>query len=189
MVDDDEVDELDSDSDYDDYDDLDLDDGSEDGEIVEVFPSGNGGAVQKDRFASVSEDEVDDSVFNVRKSAPARQVAGNGSAATSKAHKAEEEEESDSRYGLSKKPTSTWRPRKLTHTSLPRRNDPASDDSDSDDSVVALDRRPLASKDSAKPTKEKKAGSKPKLDPKDRQAFWAAKGQNAVIDFVDSDED
>ena len=183
MVDDDEVDEFDSDSDF--ADDMDMDDdasGSEEGEIVETFPNGKAGRVQqKDRFASVSEDEEEneETVFNVP----------NTTANGKKGKVEEDEEEVESRYGLGKKPTSTYRPPKLSHSSLLYRNDPGGDSSDSDDSIVAIETPARVSTKGKSRGRDGDEGDKPKLDPKDRQAFWAAKGQNQVIDFVDSDDE
>lgn len=180
MVEDGEVDEFDSDSDF--GDDADMDDGSEEGEIVETFANGRSAVQTKDRFASVSEDEHEDEegVFNASKPGSSRESSGSGGG-DSKGKKGHvEDEEDDSRYGLSRKPTSTYRPPKLSHTSLPHRDE---DSSDSDDSIVAI-----ATPAKAR-AKAKKSQKKPKLDPKDRQAFWAAKGQNQVIDFVDSESD
>ena len=144
VVDDDEVDQSDSDSESDEQD-MDLED---DPPVVEHFPNGKGGVkrVEKNRFNSVSEDEeIVDFI------------------------ESKEEEESETRYGMKRKPIKPIRPLQSV--------DVQGSASDSDDSIVAFD---------TPQTKTVKRGPK-RVNSADRQAFWRAKAQPTVYVVSDSD--
>lgn len=164
MVNDDEVDELDSDSESDEQDmqldgeseDDGDDSGEEEGEIVESFPNGTNGigsAPRRSRYMSVSEDDEVLEQF-------AREFDPNH----------EEEEETETRYGINKTKTKkSQRP-----NAGPRENGSGSV-SDSDDSIVALDAPP-------------RSQTKPTVTRQDRRAFWAAKAQPTVHVISSDDE-
>lgn len=146
MVDDAEVDELES---SDSEIDNQLYDSYEEGEIVETFPNGRGGVgrMPANRFASVSEDEEEH--YN---SARANT-------------RGQDQSPVESRYAIAK-PQSSWKPPIQQPT----------DQSDSDESIIAID---------TPPPEAKKARRVPRAE---RAAFWQAKAQNQVVEVSDSDE-
>lgn len=153
MVDDDEVDELDSsDSDNDNN-----DDDYEDGEIVEAFPNGRGsvGRSAANRFASVSEDEKEQFNDGAQRDSPAT----NGKAKSPV----------ESRYAIKK-----------TKPNQQSRQLGSKVESDSDDSVIALD--------TPSPNTTKQTLAQNRVKRQEREAFWKAKAQKQVLEISDSDE-